>query len=176
MPLVKREKMVVLGGAGLLGLLLVAQFGVRPTLERASTLRRVVAERREILIQLRAKSQEYKQLQTEVDQLGSAISGQEESRKILSAIERVRQAAKLPEDALSMKPTTTSIDKDYQETVVEVVLDSLTFAQLIDFLSQLDSLGLPGSIKALDVGRADRNPGMLRATIQMAAVARVKRM
>ena len=165
----------MLGGASLLVLLLLVQFAVRPAVERASTLRRVVVEKREILAQLRAKSQEYGQLQAEVGRLRSAISGQEESRKILSTIERVRQAAKLPEDALSMKPTTAAIDKEYQETVVEVVLDNVTLAQLIAFLSQLDSSDLPGGIKALDVGRADRSPGVLRATVQLAAVTRITR-
>jgi len=174
MRLAKREKLVVLGGAGLLVLLLVLQFAVRPTMERASTLRRVVAEKREVLGQLRAKSREYEGLQTEVGRLRSAISGQEENRSILSAIERVRQAAKLPDNALSMKPTTTAIDKEYQETVVEVVLDNVTLAQLIAFLSQLDSPDLPGGIKALDVGHTDRNPSSLRATIQIATVTRIK--
>lgn len=176
MHLAKREKLVVLGGAGLLVLLLAVQFAARPTVERASTLRRVVTEKREILAQLWAKSREYERLQAEVGRLRSAIIGQEESRRILSTIERVRQAAKLPEDALSMKPTTAAIDREYEETVVEVVLDSVTLAQLIAFLSQLDSPDLPGGIKALDVGRADRNPGSLRATIQLATVARIKRM
>lgn len=175
MALAKREKAVVFGGAGVLALLLVAQFVVRPALEQASTLGRVVAEKREILSQLQAKRQEYEGLQAEVGRLQSAISGQAESGKILSAIERVRQTAKLPEDALSMKPTTVAIDKDYQETVVEVVLDNVTFAQLIAFLSQLNASDLPCGIKALDVSRADRSPGTLRATLQLAAVTRTTR-
>jgi type II secretory pathway component PulM len=176
MRLVKREKLIVLGGAGLLALLLALQFAVRPFMERTSTLRRVVVEKREVLAQLQAKAQEYERLQADVSQLRSSLGRQEESRKILSTIERLRQAAKLPEDALSMKPTTTAIDKEYQETVIEVVLDSVTLAQLIAFLSQLDSPDLLGGIKALDVGRADRNPEALRATIELATVARVERM
>ena len=175
-PLAKRDKLVVFGGAGLLVLLLSLQLVLRPALERASTLRRVVAEKREVLVQMRAKSQEYKQLQAEVSQMRSSISGQGESRKILSTIERLRQAAKLPDDALSMKPTTTAIDKEYEETVVEISLDGTTLAQLVAFLSQLDSSDLAGGIKALDVGRANRDPGALRVTIQLATVARIERM
>jgi type II secretory pathway component PulM len=173
MHLVRREKLVVFGGTSLLVLLALLQFAVRPAVERTSTLRRVVAEKREILTQLQAKSREYAQLQADVGRLLSVIGGQEESRKILSTVDRVRQAAKLPEDSLSMKPTTTAIDKEYQETVVEVVLDNITLAQLVAFLSQLDCSGLPGGIKALDVGRADRNLKTLRATIQLSAVTRI---
>jgi hypothetical protein len=59
--------------------------------------------------------------------------------------------------------------------VVEVVLDNVTFGQLIAFLTQLDSPDLPGGIKALDIERADRSPGTLRATVQLVAVTRIGR-
>ncbi|MBN1507514.1 MAG: type II secretion system protein M [Sedimentisphaerales bacterium] len=174
-PLAKREKLAVCGGTGFLVLLLTLQWVLRPALERASTLRRVVAEKQEILVQLRAKSQEYKQLEAEVGQLRSSIGRQGESRKIFSMIERLRQAAGLPDDALSMKPTTTAIDKEYEETMVEISLDGVTLAQLVAFLSQLESSGLPGGVKSLDIGHAGRGPGALKATVQLVAVACIGR-
>lgn len=169
MRLAKREKVVVLGGAGLLVLLLVLQFAVRPTMEQGSTLRRVVAEKRDVLAQLRAKRLEYEKLQTEIGRLHALVTQQQGNRRILSSIENVRKTCGLSENVLSMKPATTAIDNMYEEVVVEVRLESLTLAQLVSFLSQLGVADSAG-ITALEVRRADRNSDSLAATISVAAV------
>ncbi len=176
MRLAKREKLVVLGGAGLLVLLLVLQFGVRPTMERASTLQRVVAEKREVLTQLQAKRLEYERLQTEMGHLRTMVAQQQGNRRMLSSIENVRKACGLSENVLSMKPATAAIDDRYGEVTVEVRLESLTLAQLVSFLSQLDSVDAAG-ITGLEVRRADRNSArpnddspLLAATINVATV------
>lgn len=171
----KRERIVIFAGAGLLGLFLVVQFVVSPTFERARTLRRVIGEKREVLADLRAKSQECKKLQAEVAQLQSLIGQQQEGRGLLSSVEKIRQTCGLAENVLSLKPTTTTIDNRYQETVVEVRLDGVQFSQLVSFLTQLDALKLAGGVKALDVQHADRSPGVLRATIQLATVTQAGR-
>lgn len=138
-------------------------------------LRRVIGDKREILAELRGRGLEYKKLDAEVSQLRSMIGQQEEGRRILSSIERIRQACGLSENMLSLKPITTMIDTRYQETVVEVRLDGIKFAQLVAFLSQLDSLNCAGGIKSLEVQHADRNPGLLRAVIQLSTVIRAER-
>ena len=177
MRLAKREKLVVLGGAGLLVLLLVLQFAVRPIMERASTVRRVVAEKRDVLAQLRAKRLEYERLQTEVGRLHAMVAQQQGNRRILSSIESVRKTCGLSENVLSMKPATVAIDNTYEEVVVEVRLEGLTLAQLVSFLSQLGAAEAAGGITALEVRRADRssarandNSSLLAATISVAAV------
>jgi type II secretory pathway component PulM len=171
----RREKTVIIGGAGLLGLLLVLQLVVHPALERLSMLRRVVSDKRVILADLRGKSLEYKSVEAEVNRLRSMIGQQQESRKILSSMERIRQTCGLSENMLSLKPTTTTIDTRYQETLVEVRLDGVKLVQLVAFLTQLDSLHLAGGIKALEVQHADRSPGSLRAVVQLATVTQIDR-
>ncbi len=180
MRLAKREKLVVLGGAGLLVLLLALQFAVRPTVERASTLRRVVIEKREVLAQLRAKRLEYERLQGEIGHLHAMVAQQRGNRRMLSSIENVRKACGLSENVLSMKPATVAIDNTYEEVVVEVRLESLTLAQLVSFLSQLDAVDAAG-ITALEVRRADRNSArpnddspLLAATVNVATVTYVQ--
>ena len=175
MQVTKREKTVILGGAGVLVLLLVWQGIVHPALARVSMLRRVVNDKRAILADVQGKSLEYQKLAAEVTQLRSLIGPQQESRRILSSIERIRQTCGLSENVLSLKPTTTTIDARYQETIVEVRLDGVQFAQLVAFLSQLDSLKLAGGIKTLEVQHADRSPGALRAVIQLSAVTHAGR-
>jgi len=133
-------------------------------------LRRVVSDRREILVQLRDKSLAYRNLQAEVSQLRSRIGQQQESRKILSTLDRVRQTCGLSENVVSLKPATTTIDNRYQETTVEIRLEGITMAQLVAFLTQVDSLDLAGGVKALEVQHADRSRGLLRAVIQLSVV------
>lgn len=173
MQLTKREKTVVIGGACFLALLVALQFIVRPTTERISMLGRVVTDKRDVLTQLRAKSLEYEKLTEEVNGLRSMISQQQESRTMLSAIERIGEASGLSENVLSLKPTTVTMDEEYEETVVEIRLDRITLAQLVEFLAKLESLGRAGGIKALEVRHSDRSEGALRAVVQLATVSHI---
>ena len=173
MQLTRREKTVVIAGACFLTLLVVVQFVVRPTAERISMLRRVVADKREVLTDLRAGTSEYQALTEEIEQLRSMISRQQESRTMLSAIERIGEASGLSENVLSLKPTTVTMDEEYEETVVEIRLDRITLAQLVEFLGKLESLGRAGGIKGLDVRRAERSEGALRAVVQLATVSQI---
>jgi type II secretory pathway component PulM len=180
MRLAKREKLVVFGGTGLLVSLLVWQFAVRPVMERASTVRRVVAEKREVLAQLRAKRLEYEKLQTERGRLHAMVARQQGNRRILSSIESARKTCGLSENVLSMKPATAAIDNAYEEVVVDVRLEGLTLAQLaqlVSFLSQLGAADATGGVTALEVRRADRgsaraddDSSLLAATVSVAAV------
>jgi type II secretory pathway component PulM len=173
MQLTKRERTVVIAGASFLALLVVVQFIVRPTTERISMLRRVVADKRAALSDLQAGSAEYETLTGEVERLRSMISRQQESRTMLSAIERIGEASGLSENVLSLKPTTVTMDEEYEETVVEIRLDRITLAQLVEFLGKLESLGRAGGIKAVDVRRAERSEGALRAVVQLATVSQI---
>ena len=174
MQLTKREKIVVVGGTGGLLLLMAVQFIVRPTMEQISTLRRVVTDKREVLGQMQAKSLEYRRLEAEVGRIRSTIEQQQESRRILSTIEGVRKECDLPENVLSLKPTTMPINTEYQQTVVEVRLEGVSLNQLIAFLTQLDALNLAGGIQNLDIRTAGRSAGSLRAVVQLATVVPIE--
>lgn len=174
MDLTRREKTFVVGGISFLAALLVLQFVMRPAMERMSTLRRVVAAKRQTLAELRAKSFEYRQLKTEVDRLRYVIEQQDQGPRILSAVERIRQTSGLSDNVLSLKPITVAMDEQYQETVVEIRLESVTMAQLVQFLSELESVEFAGGIKSLEVRHADRDRGGLRVIVQVAAVSRVR--
>jgi len=171
----KREKLVVIGGVAFLAVLAVLHLVVRPARERLSTLRRVVADKQSILAQVRAKEREYRQLESEVNRLRSAIRQPDESRQILSSIERIRETCGLSENTLSLKPATMPIAEDYEETVVEVQLDDVTWGQLVQFLSQLESLEFAGDVKSLEMRRAERSSTSLRAVLQVATVCYVQR-
>jgi len=173
MQLRRRDKVVVLGGIGGLALLMVIQFGVRPALGQISTLRRVVRDKHEILAQMQAKTLEYRMLQAEVGRLGSTIAGQQEGRRILSTVEGIRKASGLPDNVLSLKPSTAPINAEYQQTIVEIRMEGVTLAQLITFLAQLDSLNLVGGVRSLDIRTAERSAGLLRAVIQLTTLMSV---
>ncbi len=170
MQLMKREKTILIGGAGFLVVLIALQCVVRPARERLATLRRVVTDRREVLTQIGMKSREYKDLEAQIAQLRAKVVQQQESRRILSTIERVRQECGLSQDVLSLKPTTIAVGDKYQQTMVDVRLESVTFPQIVAFLSKLESMVLAGRMKSLEIRSDERSPGSLRVTVQLAVV------
>jgi hypothetical protein len=66
------------------------------------------------------------------------------------------------------------MDDEYEETIVEVNLDGVTLAELVEFLAKLESLKLAGGIRALEVRRADQRQEALRAVVQLANVSYIR--
>lgn len=170
MQLTKREKLVVLGGIGAVALVMAIQFVVHPRIEHITTLRRVVADKTEVLAQMQAKRLEYQGLKAEIGRLHDRIDQQQEGHRVLSAIEGVRKACGLPDNVLSLKPATAPIGTQYTQTTVEMRLERVSLAQLTNFLSELESLSLAGGVRGLDIRTTDRNVGSLQAVIQLAVV------
>lgn len=172
MNLTRREKTVVFGGLSVLVVLLAVQFLVRPALDRMSTLRRIIASKQQELAELNAKSFNYKQIEIEVRKLRFTVDQQDQGPSILAAVEYVRQASGLSDNILSLRPISVALDERYQETVVEIQLQGVTMAQLVQLLSRLESVDFPGGIKSLDIRRAQQDSDGLRVNVQVAAVSR----
>jgi type II secretory pathway component PulM len=174
MVLAAREKRFLIIGAVLLGLAAAFQLFVRPAISQVRTLRRVVAEQRQVLGELTAKSQEYKALQSKLQQLRKKIGQQHEERHILSFVERVQKDSGLLQKVVYMKPATSVIGNMYEETSIEVKFGSVTLDQIIQFLLKLETSELLVGVRSLDVRRGVQNPNLLDAVIQVASLAAIE--
>lgn len=174
MALTQREKQFAIGGAVFLGLIIVFQILVRPALHRVRTLKRVVAEKQETLGELRAKSQEYNALRSQIEHIRLTIESQQKGRQMLSFIERVQKDCGLMQKVVYMTPTTTAISDIYEKTNVEVKFKDVTLDQLIQFLLKIESSQLLVGISSLDIKRGIQNPVLLDAVIQMANLSTIE--
>ncbi|KPL25657.1 MAG: hypothetical protein AMJ75_00070 [Phycisphaerae bacterium SM1_79] len=174
MHLTQREKQFAVGGAAFLGVIIAFQTLIRPAVGRVRTLRRVVAEKRETLDELHAKSEEYDALRSQLERIRLTIEHQQTDRQMLSFIERVQKDCGLMQKVIYMTPTTTAISDMYEKTNVEVKFGAVTLNEIIQFLVKIESSELLVGVSSLDVKRGVRNPELLDAVIQVVGVSTIE--
>lgn len=175
MNLTKREKKIISAGAVLLGLFVAFQVFVRPAIGRVRTLRRVLTDKRQVLAELRAKSEEYNVISRELEKVRLEIQRQPEERKILSFVERIQKDCGLMQKVVYMKPSTMVVNDVYEETTIEIKLQSITLDQLIQFLLKIESSELTIGIRTLDIKRGVRDSNLLDTIIQLVSLSPIGR-
>lgn len=175
MNLTKREKKIISAGAVLLGLFVAFQVFVRPAIGRVRTLRRVLTDKRQVLAELRAKSEEYNVISRELEKVRLEIRRQPEERKILSFVERIQKDCGLMQKVVYMKPSTMVVNDVYEETTIEIKLQSITLDQLIQFLLKIESSELTIGIRTLDIKRGVRDSNLLDTIIQLVSLSPIGR-
>jgi len=175
MNLTKREKQIIAAGAVLLVLIVVYWIFIKPAIRRVRTLRRVLSDKRQVLGELSAKSQEYNAISRELEKIRLEMGRQPEERKILSYVESVQKDCGLMQKALSMKPSTMMVNDVYEETTIEIKFQSITLEQLIQFLLKIESSELTIGIRTLDIKRGVRDSRLLDTIVKLVSLSPIGR-
>ncbi len=158
-------------GAVLLVLIVAFQIFVRPAIRRVRTLRRVLSDKRQVLGELLAKSQEYNAISRELEKIRLEMGRQPEERKILSFVERIQKDCGLMQKVVYMKPSTMTVNDVYEETTIEIKLQSITLDQLTQFLLKIESSELTIGIRTLDIKRGVRDSSLLDTIVQLVSLS-----
>ena len=165
--LTKREKMLAValavfaGGWGLYAL------AVKPALERTRTLRRVISEKQDELVRLRAKSNEYISLRDNLDSVQTKMVSQEKGFELLPFLETMIREQGLSSKVAVMKQRVLQLGTDHSDTVVEVRLENLTLKQIIGFLRKVESSKVLARTKNLYIKKNLTNEEMLDSVIEI---------
>ena len=165
--LTKREKMLAValavfaGGWGLYAL------AVKPALERTRTLRRVISEKQDELVRLRATSNEYISLRDNLDSVRTKMVSQEKGFELLPFLETMIREQGLSSKVAVMKQRVLQLGTDHSDTVVEVRLENLTLKQIIDFLRKVESSKVLARTKSLYIKKNLTNKEMLDSVIEI---------
>jgi hypothetical protein len=173
MNLTRREKIIAVTGIVSVGLLLSFQVFIRPATNRTKTLKRVVSEKREVLVNLQIKSKEYDSLSEHLEQVRKTIANQQTDKKILSLIEGMQRDCGLSKNVLSMTPTTTTINSKYEKNNIEVKYGAVTWDQLIKLLLKIKSSEMLIGIRSLEINRNLQKPDTLDFVIQIVNVTNI---
>jgi type II secretory pathway component PulM len=173
MKLTQREKQLIIAGLFLLGMIIIFHVLGRPALEEIRTLRRVVSDKGEILVELRAKSEKYKNLTWELEKIRVQMAHQPEGGKILSFVERVQRDSGLMQKVVYMKPFSMTVNNIYERNTIEIKLQSITLNQLIQFLLKIKSSDLKIGIRTLEIKRGVQNSELLDTTVQLVSLSAI---
>ena len=165
--LTRREKLLAVAlaiFAGGWGLFAIA---VKPVLERTRTLRRVISEKQDELVKLRATSNEYISLRDNLDNVRTKVASQEKGFELLPFLETMIRENGLAKKVGTMKQRVLPLGANHSETVVEVRLENLTLKQLIDFLRKVESSKVLARTKSLYIKKNLTNTEMLDSVVEI---------
>jgi len=173
--LTPRERLLIVASAVFIAVWALFAFTVKPALARMETLKRIIPQKQNELAKLRARSGEYILLRDSLSNLQTELASQDEGFELLPFLESTLRDCGLAEKVTKMKPYTVPLGSNYCETVVEIKLDNVTLAQLVDFLWKVESSGtaLGGNLKALvkaktlHIKRNPTNPDQLDSTFEI---------
>ena len=174
MSLTQREKRLIAAAAVLLVLIIIFNIFGRPAISRVKTLRRVVSDKRKVLSELRAKSEEYKNLSGKLEQIRLEMSHQSEERKILSFVERVQKDYGLMQKVVYMKPSAMTVNDIYERNTIEIKMQNITLDQLVQFLLKVESSELKIGIRTLEIKRGNKDSDLLDTIIQLVNISSIR--
>ena len=163
-----RERTLFIGlitlatGLGLYG------FVVRPALARVQTLQRVIPERRQELCDLAAKTRQVLILSSQLEEARKGIDSTP-SAELLPAIESLVSKQGLQTHLTALSQQTTETDTRQGQAVVEVSLQKLSLAQVLDLFREVQTAVPTVRINSLHLIRTPQDPGLLNVTATLRA-------
>ena len=165
--LTRREKLLAVALAILVGGWSLFAFAVKPAIARTSTLRRVINEKQDELEKLRARSDEYISLGNNLGKVRSKVASQEKGFELLPFLESMIRENGLTKKMTTMKPRVLQLGAGHSETIVEIRLENLTLKQLVDFLRNVESSNALAKTKSLYIKKNLTNTETLDSVIEI---------
>jgi type II secretory pathway component PulM len=161
-----RERLLVLGAAGLVALGLFYLVVVSPIQgAAASASQRVVTAEQEL--------EAVRRLRREYDEVHGRLATVEERIRsgprgeIFTTLEKLAADSAVKVD--SMEPRTSPASASYRETKVQVALKGVTLPQLVNYLHRIDSSEQVLSIKSLRIRSRKDKPELLDVTFTVSS-------
>ncbi len=165
--LTRREKLLAIALAILTGGWGLFALAVKPALERTRTLRRVISEKQDELVKLRATSNEYISLRDNLDNVRAKVASQEKEFELLPFLESLIREHGLAKKVGTMKQQVLQLGANHSETIVEIRLENLTLKQLVDFLRKVESSKVLARTKSLYIKKNLTNTKMLDSVVEI---------
>jgi len=168
--LAHREKIVVCGGACLVGLFLILNLVVFPVLSSKEKLQRSIEVDQQRLKEIVALSAEYEALQGDSGGIGKQLTARGKDFTLFSLLERLATQGGLKDRIKYIKPSTSQTKGQYQISSVEMQFEQITMQQLFKYLHQVEEPRNVVSIKRLSIKKHKEQSGYVDATLQVSTV------
>lgn len=161
-----REKTFLLGGACLLGVLLVFQLAFYPAYKRTRELERLIPQKERDLREIRLLRKEFDSLKEIRAARAQKISASERALSPLSKLDALIERSGLRQSIRSIKPS-PSTGAGPETMTVEMMMEKADLPRLIRFLYEVQSS--PGGFRIARLGIKPRytTPRYLDVTVEM---------
>lgn len=163
----RRERMFVWGGVVFVLGFLLFQGVVSPYLEASQRLERALQRQQNDLLEMQILQTEYRELKRRQGEITRLIQQRERGFSLFSFLEQQADGVKLKNRVAYMKPSTSELDDNLQESAVEMKMEQITLGQLVDFLASVESADRVVLIKRLAVQKNKKESDLLDMVVNI---------
>jgi general secretion pathway protein M len=161
-----RERRIVMIAAVAMAVLLVLQLIIFPVVDKRAVLRRQIDSKTLGFHDMHALKSEYETLTRNVRDTTSDLSRRAKGFTLFSFLDGLAGRSGIKQNIAYMKPSTTQLkNSPYALSIVEVKIQSLTMAQLIDFLHGVENGSERVWIKRMSIAKDDNNTGLITSVL-----------
>lgn len=164
----KREKYVVLGICGLLVLFIVVQFIVRPLFARNDRLQKQLRAQTAALAEMQKMRAEYEALKSSARLSTARFDRRDGDFTLFKFMDSLARETGIKENVIYMKPSTSEQEGSrYRISRVEMKLESITLAQLTDYLHRVETSPNMVTVKKMVITKKEDEENLLTAVMQV---------
>jgi len=164
------RKILFLGAVALL--LFFVYLAVDAVLEGYRKMDTQIATKTEELVMVSRLRDQYLQTHNQLQSVKTRLDGQQDNFSLLSFIEDLANTEKIREKFGSVKPKTLPLGEHYEEKMVEIQMDDVTLAKLVDFIYKMEHSGHVLKVKRLRIKPRFNDRDLLSVVIQVSTFSR----
>jgi general secretion pathway protein M len=162
----------VLIGLGAFLVLMVLYLTVDSVLKNYEGLESKIEKKREEVEDLALLRAEYMEAHKELADIKAKLDKMEKGFSLLSFIEDLAKKENIRENIGSVKPKTVPLNDSYDENIVELKMDNVSLAELVDFIYKIENSGHLLKVKKLRIKTRYDNRDLLNVTMQVTTYKR----
>jgi len=163
----KRERYIVFGIGTLLVLFIIVQLIVRPLFARNNKLQEQLRQMTAAMTEMQQDRSGYEGLRATTRTSSARFNQRGKGFTLYKFMNRLAGETGIKANIKSMKPTTTEQkDSRYKISRVDMRLESITLAQLTDYLHRVETSSNMINIKKMSVTKKEDKEGLLTAVLQ----------
>jgi general secretion pathway protein M len=168
----KRERTLVLAGGIVIGLSLLFVLIVDPLLDTIDRLERQEVRKQKDLAELAMLGQAYLAKRDRLVLAESRMPGADSHFSLLTFMEEAATTANVRERITGMQPQTQSLAQGYEETAVDLRLESIQLPDLLALLVAIDQAPYDLHVRHLQIRPKFDNPVNIDATVRVLSYAK----
>lgn len=163
----RREKLLISALLVFAGCLLLFHFLFAPLLDSRQRLQKSLSNKRVELQEIRNLQKEYQSLQHQTGNIQERITKRPKTFTLFSFIEQQAAVAKIKEQISYLKPSEIEGDGPLNESRVDMKLQRINLADLVNFLKGLESPKDVVFINRISIQEHGKDEGYVNAVIQI---------
>ena len=167
----KREKYIVFGAAGLIGLFVIVQLIIVPLFNNKAQLQKSLDGKMITMQKMLLLQADYGDLKAGAKISQARFARREKGFTLFSFLDRLAGDAGIKDRVSYMKPS-KKVQKNsrFRLSQVEMKLDGITLEQLTTYLHGVESSRNMVNIKKISISKKDKKQGLLTAVLQVETI------